>query len=117
MAGEKGYITNADIKRVSENGRYGAGEEGVGRYFSPTKVVQTAIGRASGNNRVLTDYFDVNTQSEEAQRDNQTYLNNLMDGKYPLWSYGALRATMPYTSAIDIMPDKYKIKTVIDLNK
>lgn len=115
MAGKKGYITNADIKRVSEDGRYGAFEGSIGSYFSPTKVVQTAMGRSSGHNGILEDYFDVNTQSEEAQKDNQKYVDKSKEKRG--YNYGTLRATMPYINSIDIMPDEYKIKTVIDLNK
>lgn len=116
MAGKKSYITNADIKRESEDGRYGAFEGSIGSYFTPTKVVQTAIGRASGHNGILTDYFDVNTESEEAQRDNKKYQDKANDGKSG-WNYGTLRATMPYINSIDIMPDKYKVKTVLNLRR
>lgn len=116
MAGQNYKITNSDIKRVSEDGNYG-GKGAVSTYFTPTKVVQTAIGQASGNadDRTITDLFDVNTVGAVAQRDNQMYIN--MAKENPGANYQTMRATMPYLNMIDIMPDKYKIRTKINLNE
>ena len=110
MAGSDFKINNADIKRVSENGKYG-GKGSVFEYFTPTKVVQTAIGQSSGNakNKTITDMFDVNTVGNIAKKDNDMYIK--MAKENPGFNYQTMRATMPYLNMIDIMPDKYKIKT------
>jgi hypothetical protein len=42
MAGEKGYITNADIRRV--DGKYGAPGKTIDYITNPVKVVETAMG-------------------------------------------------------------------------
>lgn len=110
MAGDKSNITNSDIRRVG--GRYGAAGS-VSQYFSPIKVVQTAIGQTSGKNGTLTDLFDVNTVSNEAKRDNQMYLDMALED--PGANYQTLRATMPYLNMIDIMPNEYKIHSNIKL--
>ena len=110
MAGDKSYITNSDIRRVG--GRYGAAGS-VGEYFSPVKIVQTAIGQTSGRNGTLTDLFDVNTISDEAKHDNQMYLD--MASENPGANYQTLRATMPYLNMIDIIPNKYKVHSNIKL--
>ena len=116
MAGKDFKISNADIKRVSEDGNYG-GRGDVSTYFTPTKVVQTALGQTSGNadDKTITDIFDVNTVGSTAQRDNQMYIN--MAKENPGANYQTMRATMPFLNMIDIMPDKYKIKTKIDFNE
>lgn len=112
MAGNDFKINNADIKRVSENGKYG-GKGHISEYFTPTKVVQTAIGQSSGNakNKTITDTFDVNTVGAVAKKDNDMYTK--MAKESPGFNYQTMRATMPYLNMIDIMPDKYKIKTRI----
>lgn len=115
MAGKNSRITNADIKRVSIDGKYGAAAGPISSYFSPTKVVQTSLGQTSGRDNILTDLFDVNVGSDQAKRDNQMYLQKAINS--PGFNYGTLRATMPYTSSVDVMPDKYKIKTVINLDE
>lgn len=94
MAGSNFNITNEDIKRVSENGKYG-GAGSVFSYFSPTKVVQTALGQTSGNakEKTITDTFDVNTQSATAKRDNQKYVT--LAKNTPGFNYQTMRATMP----------------------
>jgi hypothetical protein len=112
MAGDKSNISSADIRRVG--GRYGAAGS-INGYFSPVKTVQTALGQTSGKDGVLTDLFDVNTVSSEAKRDNQMYLD--MAKKDPGFNYQTLRATMPYLNMIDIMPDEYKIRSNVNLEK
>lgn len=116
MAGKDFKISNADIKRVSEDGNYG-GRGDVSTYFTPTKVVQTALGQTSGNaaDKTITDTFDVNTVGSTAQRDNQMYIK--MAKENPGANYQTMRATMPFLNMIDIMPDKYKIKTKINFNE
>lgn len=114
MAGKKSRITNSDIKRVSIDGKYGA-NGAISSYFSPTKVVQTSLGQTSGRDNILTDLFDVNVKSDVAKRDNQMYIQKAT--AQPGFNYVTLRATMPYTSSTDVMPDKYKIKTVINLDE
>lgn len=112
MAGNDFKINNADIKKVSEDGKYG-GKGHISKYFTPTKVVQTAIGQSGGNanDKQITDLFDVNTVGETAKHDNQMYIN--MAKENPGFNYETMRATMPYLNMIDIMPNKYKIKTRI----
>lgn len=116
MADNDFHITNSDIKRVSEDGKYG-GSGSLISYFTPSKVVQTAIGQSSGNpnNKTITDVFDVNTQSSEAKRDNETYLRKAKEN--PGFNYETMRATMPYFNSTDIIPDKYKIHTMIKYEK
>lgn len=116
MAGKDFKISNADIKRVSEDGNYG-GKGNVSTYFTPTKVVQTALGQTSGNaaDKTITDIFDVNTVGSTAQKDNQMYIK--MAKEEPGANYQTIRATMPFFNMIDIMPDKYKIKTKINFNE
>lgn len=83
-AGEDFQIDNADIKRVSEDGKYGK-NDALTKYFSPSKVFQTAIGQSSGNsdNKVITDVFDVNTVGDRAQKDNDMYLK---EAKKKYWT-------------------------------
>lgn len=116
MAGNDFNITNEDIKRVSEDGKYGA-KGSVFSYFTAPKIVQTALGQTSGNKeqKLITDAFDVNTQSEEAKRDNANYLK--MAKENPRFNYETIRATMPYFNMIDIIPDQYKIQTKIKYEK
>ena len=116
MAGSDFHITNGDIKRVSENKRYG----GIGAlrgYFSPAKVIQTAIGQSSGNadEKLITDIFDVNTVGEVAEKDNAMY--EKLAAKSSDFGYEDLRATMPYYNMIDIIPDQYKIHTRVRYEK
>lgn len=116
MADKDFKISNADIKRVSEDGNYGS-KGNVSTYFTPTKVVQTALGQTSGNaaDKTITDVFDVNTVGSTAQKDNQMYIK--MAKEEPGANYQTIRATMPFFNMIDIMPDKYKIKTKINFNE
>ena len=116
MAGSDFNITNGDIKRVSENKRYG-GRGALSTYFSPAKVVQTAIGQSSGNadQKLITDIFDVNTVGEGAEKDNAMY--ERLAAKSPGFGYEDLRATMPYYNMIDIIPDQYKIHTRVRYEK
>ena len=53
--------------------------------------------------------FDVNTVENIAKKDNDMYIK--MAKENPGFNYQTMRATMPYLNMIDIMPDKYKIKT------
>lgn len=116
MAGSDFHITNGDIKRVSENKRYG-GRGALRGYFSPAKVVQTAIGQSSGNadKKLITDIFDVNTVGEVAEKDNAMY--EKLAAKSSDFGYEDLRATMPYFNMIDIIPDQYKIHTRVRYEK
>lgn len=116
MAGSDFHITNGDIKRVSENKHYG-GRGALRGYFSPAKVVQTAIGQSSGNadEKLITDIFDVNTVGEVAEKDNAMY--ERLAAKSPDFGYEDLRATMPYYNMIDIIPDQYKIHTRVRYEK
>lgn len=116
MAGSDFNITNGDIKRVSENKRYG-GKGALREYFSPTKVVQTAIGQSSGNadKKLITDIFDVNTVGEVAEKDNAMY--ERLAAESPGIGYEDLRATMPRYNMIDIIPDQYKIHTRVRYEK
>lgn len=112
MAGNKGYINNADIKRVSPSNKYGSSGS-LGSYFDPFKVVQTAVGQMSHDpNGYLQDLFDVNTKSRVAKSDNNMYINMML--QHPGINYQTIRATMPYINSIDIMPDEYKIQTKIN---
>lgn len=116
MAGNDFVIDNSDIKRVSEDSKYG-GSGSIFSYFSAPKVIQTAIGQSSGNpkEKVITDVFDVNTQSSEAKHDNEMYMQ--MAKENPGFNYETMRATMPFVNSIDIMPDKHKIKTRVKYEK
>lgn len=116
MAGSDFHITNGDIKRVSENKRYG-GRGALRGYFSPAKVIQTAIGQSSGNadEKLITDIFDVNTVGEVAEKDNAMYKK--LAAKSSDFGYEDLRATMPYYNMIDIIPDQYKIHTRVRYEK
>lgn len=115
-AGSDFKINNADVKRVQEDGKYG-GKGALSQYFSPSRVFATAIGQSSGNpeEKTITDLFDVNVKSKEAQRDNKMYTkmlqDNLKSGDYA--TYENLRATMPYLNMTDAMPDQFKIQTKI----
>lgn len=115
-AGEDFQIDNADIKRVSEDGKYGK-NDALTKYFSPSKVFQTAIGQSSGNSddKVVTDVFDVNTVGDRAQRDNDMYLKEAKKNIGP--NYATMRASMPYLNMIDIMPNKFKIHTRVKFNE
>lgn len=115
-AGEDFQIDNADIKRVSEDGKYGK-NDALTKYFSPSKVFQTAIGQSSGNsdNKVVTDVFDVNTVGDRAQKDNEMYLKEAKKNLGP--NYATMRASMPYLNMIDIMPNKFKIHTKLKFNE
>lgn len=115
-AGEDFQIDNADIKRVSEDGKYGK-NDALTKYFSPSKVFQTAIGQSSGNsdNKVITDVFDVNTVGDRAQKDNDMYLKEAKKNIGP--NYATMRASMPYLNMIDIMPNKFKIHTKVKFNE
>lgn len=115
-AGEDFQIDNADIKRVSEDGKYGK-NDALTKYFSPSKVFQTAIGQSSGNadNKTITDVFDVNTVGDIAQRDNEMYLKEAKKNLGP--NYATMRASMPYLNMIDIMPNKFKIHTKLKFNE
>lgn len=116
MAGSDFNITNDDIKRVSEGGHYG-GKGTLRSYFSPTKVIQTAIGQSSGNptEKVITDIFDVNTVGEVAEKDNALY--EKLAKEDPNFGYEDLRASMPRYNMIDIMPDQFKIHTKVRYEK
>lgn len=115
-AGKDFQIDNADIKRVSEDGKYGK-NDALTKYFSPSKVFQTAIGQSSGNsdNKVITDIFDVNTVGDRAQKDNEMYLKEAKKNIGP--NYATMRASMPYLNMIDIMPNKFKIHTKVKFNE
>lgn len=114
MENGKGYIDVASLKRVSPDNKYG-NKGSIQSYFTPVKVVQSAIGQASGDKeqRYITDVFDVNTQSNTAKQDNANYIK--LAHENPGLNYQTIRATMPYLNSIDIMPDEYKIQTKIDL--
>lgn len=116
MAGSDFNITNGDIKRVSENKRYG-GKGALRDYFSPAKVIQTAVGQSSGNadKKLITDIFDVNTVGEVAEKDNAMY--EKLAAESPDFGYEDLRATMPRYNMIDIIPDQYKIHTRVRYEK
>lgn len=115
-AGKDFQIDNADIQRVSEDGKYGK-NDALTKYFSPSKVFQTAIGQSSGNsnNKVITDVFDVNTVGDRAQKDNDMYLKEAKKNIGP--NYATMRASMPYLNMIDIMPNKFKIHTRVKFNE
>ena len=107
-----GSITSKSIKKV--NGSYGSKGK-LSQMFGPNKTVELSVGQASGNNGYTTDVFDFNTQSQEAKRDNAYYLNAFWNN--PGLNYQAIRAIAPFTNSVDIMPNKHKIKTVLDLRK
>ncbi len=113
MAGNKSYITNADIRRVS--GRYGNNSSISSYITEPDKVVQTSIGQSSGSNGHLHDIFDTNVSTETAKKDNKKYMEGAKSN--PGFNYFTLRAIMPFIGSTDIMPDNYKIHTYIDLNQ
>lgn len=115
-AGKDFQIDNADIKRVSEDGKYGK-NDALTKYFSPSKVFQTAIGQSSGNSddKVITDIFDVNTVGDRAQKDNEMYLKEAKKNIGP--NYATMRASMPYLNMIDVMPNKFKIHTRVKFNE
>ncbi len=116
-------ITNADVKRVSSTGHYGA-EMSPKQILQqdPTQVVQTSVGQATARNGKLTDVFDVNVGDPVADGDNAKYLrmalNRLRQGKI---GYSLIRGLFPYTSSISSTGtennDKHKIKTEINFNK
>lgn len=114
MENGKGYIDVASLKRVSPDNKYGS-TGSIRSYFTPIKVVQSAIGQASGDKeqRYITDLFDVNTQSNTAKQDNANYIKLARENQG--LNYQTIRAIMPYLNSIDIMPDEYKISTKIDL--
>lgn len=115
-AGKDFQIDNVDIQRVSEDGKYGK-NDALTKYFSPSKVFQTAIGQSSGNsnNKVVTDIFDVNTVGDRAQKDNEMYLKEAKKNIGP--NYATMRASMPYLNMIDVMPNKFKIHTRVKFNE
>ena len=119
-AGTDFQINNADVKRVQEDGKYGA-SGAINSYFSPDRVVATSLGQTSGNknDKMITDTFDVNVGTEVADRDNQNYLNkakqNLNNKTY--LTYENLRAIMPFLNMTSNMPDENKIHTKIKYEK
>lgn len=105
MAGDKGYITNADIKRV--DGRYGASGSTLSYVTNPIKVVETAMGQTGKG----YDVFDFNTLGDVAEHDNQMYIN--MDKG--LTDYAGMRASALKTNSLDYMPDKHKIVSIFTI--
>ena len=116
MAGSDFQITNGDIRRVSEDKHYGR-DGGIRSYFTPTKVVQTAIGQSSGDpaTKTITDVFDVNTVGEEAKKDNEMYKKIARENNS--FGYADMRASMPTYNMIDIIPNRFKIHTNIKYEK
>lgn len=116
MAGSDFQITNEDIRRVSEDKRYGH-DGSIRSYFTPTKVVQTAIGQSSGDptTGTITDVFDVNTVGEAAKKDNATYKKIAQENNS--FGYADLRASLPIYNMIDIIPDRFKIHTKVKHEK
>lgn len=115
VAGEKSYITNKDIRENASDNTYGASGTSISRMFTDEKVVQSSIGQSLGKNGVLTDTYDTNTSTPTAKRDNAHYLQRAWNLKNK-FSYGTLRALMPYIASTDEMPDENKIHTIINLN-
>lgn len=114
-AGNRSRITAKDIKRVSEDNRYGSTQTPLTGYFSPAKVIQSSIGQSGGKNNILVDPYDFNTESSEAKSDNLLYWNKMLEE--PGFNYATLRGIAPIVNSTETMPDKYKIKTVINLDE
>lgn len=109
MAGNKYYITSADIARASDDGKYGGKGTLVSKVTNPNKVVQTTLGQTTGDakTKTITDIYDFNNKTEKDLADNRMYEN--MEGSFG--TYEGLRAWAPKINTTNKMPNKYKIQT------
>lgn len=119
-AGEKDAM-----KKMSQNGKKGiiasdypgygrAKEDILSKILSPYKNVETTIGQSTPrSDGKVSDVYDFNVLSEQAQKDNKYYEDI---AKKEGGIYATIRANAPYTNSTDAMDDRYKIKTLVDVN-
>lgn len=112
MAGSDFQISYEDIERVSTDNQYGKSGS-LSSYLEPSKVVQSAIGKASGNPKTKTieDVYDFNTVGKDSEKTNTMYQEQ--SNKSRGINYEDIRAIAPTFNMIDIIPDRFKIHTKI----
>ena len=113
MVDKNGNITTKSIEALGEG--YGR-QDGLLNYFTPVRVVSSSIGRATGQNGYIHDIFDWNISDPQGKAVHNAYEKRMKENG-PSFDYNTMRYIGQNVGMTSDMPDDYKIKTTIKVEK